>query len=127
MAKKFNVRAPESVKLHEMDEKEIAEMVKKEATRMLDSFPKEYRPIGVNVVTVESIVPATKNGAGVMALWERACCSSRDKIAEFTDPVIREIEPGETVMSEKLLGTHYESQMRVIRLENSAMHGKQSH
>jgi len=127
MAKKFNIRAPKSVKLHEMDEKEIQEMVKKEATRMLDSFPKEYRPIGVNAVTVESLVPGTRQDVGVWAQWERACCGSRDKIAEFTDPVINEIEPGDTVMSEKLLNTHFESQMRVVRLENPEMHGKQSH
>lgn len=122
MAKKFNIRAPKSVKLHEMNEREIQAMVRKEAERMLDNLPKDYRPIGVNAVTVESLVPGSNQDPGVWAQWERACCGSRNKIEDFTDPVIQEIEPGDTAMNPQLLQTHFESQMRIINLENPEMH-----
>lgn len=124
MAKKFNIQAPESIKLHEMDEREIQAMVEKESIRMLENMPEGYRPIGVNAVTVESMVGGNVQAPGVWAQWERACCGQQEKIAEFIDPVIREIEPDHTVKNPQLLASHYESQMRVIQLENPKMHDK---
>jgi 5'(3')-deoxyribonucleotidase len=123
MAKKFNIRAPKSVKLHEMKEAEIAEFVQKEAGKMLDQMPKEYRPVGVNAVSVDSIAPVEEEW-GVWAQWTRACNDRRPDIEEYIEPLVNEFDPDMLVMNERIQKAPFKSELRTIRVDIKAFNRK---
>jgi len=117
MAKVFHVRAPASMTLATMDEKEIYKLVETEAKKVLAQFPSQVRPVGVNMVSVSQ----ARQDIGGWAEWTRACCGSRQLIDEYTDPTPEEIEAaGRTVRPQQ---AHIESSFTVQTPTNPATHG----
>ena len=118
MAKVFHVRAPASVTLDKMDEKEIQKLVETEATKLLAQFPRQVRPVGVNMISVSQ---AQAGGGGGWAEWTRACCGSRQLIDEYTDPTPEEMEAAGRAYRPQQ--AHIESNFTVQTPANVAMHG----
>lgn len=118
MAKVFHVRAPASMSLATMNEKEIYKLVESEATNMLRQFPRQARPVGVNMVSVSQ---AGRAGVGGWAEWTRACCGSRNLIDDYIDPSPEELElAGRTIRPQQ---THIESNFTIQTPSNLKMHG----
>lgn len=124
MSKTLRIRAPKSMKLHAMSEREVEKYIAEEAGRMLDAMPRDIRPVGVNKVAIDSLVKGTAADAGVWAQWTRACCDKRDRIDDFVDPVMQEFDQEASLTRPELANEHVESQMRVQTLAYPAMHGK---
>lgn len=124
MAKILNLRAPESMELRRMQSEEVATYVSKLADEALDRIPDDLRPVGVNAVSLAQRVPGTAAEPGFWAEWTRACCDRRDRIEDFTDPVIEQFERPDSLVLSQLHGEHLETQMRVQMLEHPTMHDK---
>jgi hypothetical protein len=122
MAKTLQIRAPKSMKLHEMSDKEVEKFVTKEAARMLEAMPKDIRPVGVNAVSIDSVVKGTSAEPGFWAEWTRACCDKRKSIDDYVDPVVSQFDPGVLTTNPAVANEHIETQMRVQTLSYPAMH-----
>ena len=126
MTRTINLRAPKSLRLHEMSAEEAAAFVAREADRVLDDLPQDIRPLGISAVAMDAFVKGTAADPGVWAQWTRACCDRRDRIEEFVEPVVQDFDPAAAVQRPRLADEHVESLMRVESLANPAMHGKKS-
>ena len=82
----------------------------------------EFRPVAVNRVVVDELVPGDAADPGVWAEWTRACCSHRDRIEEFVDPIVDFLDPSGSTLLRQVGEQHVESQMRVVELQNPTMH-----
>ena len=89
-----------------------------EATKMLAAFPRQVRPVGVNMISVSQ---ARQTGGGGWAEWTRACCGSRNLIDEYTDPSPEELEAAGRAYRPQQ--AHIESTFTVQTPANVAMHG----
>lgn len=117
MAKVFHVRAPTTVSLHKMDEKDIHKLVAEEVDKVMAHFPPSARPVGVSMVNVSQL-PA---GADGWAEWTRACCGKGNQIDEYVDPTPEEIEnAGRDYRPQR---AHIESSFTVQTIANPVMHG----
>lgn len=122
MAKFYQLRAPASMSLHKMSDREIEKMVIQQADKLLNTLPDNMRPVGVQGVVLDSIRPGTAADAGVWAQWTRACCDKRKRIEDFIEPVAEDFAAiSEEVMRAKALG-HVETQLSVQTLSNPKMH-----
>ena len=117
MAKVFHVRAPRTMVLSTMDDKEIQRLVEAEAVRILAQFPEQARPVGVNIVSVSQL----PQGVGGWAEWTRACCGQRDLIDEYVDPSPEELELAGRPYRPQV--THIETNFTVQTPTNPVMHG----
>jgi hypothetical protein len=128
MSKEYRVTAPASMAMHRMSASDIEDVIKEHSARMLDTMPEGFRPSGVNRVVLDSAARRIGGGGGGggdwggWAEWTRACCGSRALIDDFEDPLIDELEIAGSPVSMRLTGTHVESQMRIVELENPATH-----
>lgn len=113
MSKILRVRAPKSMTLHKMGQHEIEKLVTEEASKAMSRLPEEFRPVGVNAVSIDQ-----RMDVGGWAEWTRACCDKRHLIDEFTDPVRGEINQLET--HARNAAEHIESTFIVE--DNSAPH-----
>lgn len=112
MAKVFRLNAPDSMRLTEMPQEEIERHVAELADKALD-VAGENRVVGVNAVAIGQTASDTE----VWAQWTRACCSARQKIDEYEDPIAEDygIQPG--VLPESVARGHVESHFQVIALQ----------
>lgn len=122
MAKTLRIRAPKSMKLHQLSEKEVEKFITKEASRMLEAMPRDIRPVGVNAVSIDSLVKGTAADPGVWAQWTRACCDKRRDIDDYVDPVVSQFDPGVLTDNPGMADEHIESQLRIQTLSYPAMH-----
>lgn len=122
MAKVFNVRAPASIDLAKMSEKEIYALVETESTKLLSSFPRQARPVGVNMVSVSQMPGSGAGDWGGWAEWTRACCGSRRLIDEYTDPTPEEMGAAGLAYRPQQRA-HIESSFTIQTPANAAMHG----
>ncbi|BBY65528.1 hypothetical protein [Mycolicibacterium helvum] len=112
MAKVVRLNAPASMRVTEMPKEEIERHVAGLADRALD-LAGENRFVGVNAVALGQIAGDTT----VWAQWTRACCGSRQRIDDYTDPVAEDygITPG--VLPESIARGHLESHFQVVELQ----------
>ncbi|MFC4146216.1 hypothetical protein ACFO0M_08105 [Micromonospora mangrovi] len=122
MAKIINLRAPESMRLHDLPEREIEKYVTEQADRILSVLPEEIRPAGVNTVVIDALRPGTAADPGVWAEWSRACCGHRSRIEDFEEPVLQEWTADGSLTHIDARGQHVESQLRHTTLEYPDMH-----
>jgi hypothetical protein len=122
VARTLNLKAPDSIRLMEMGRQEVEKHVAEHAERVLDSLSDVARPIGVNAVSLNQTLPGTGADPGFWAEWTRACCGSRAKIEDFSDPVIEQFERPDSPVVKELAGEHLESQMRIQELEHPTKH-----
>lgn len=127
MSKEYRVSPPESMALERMSAREIEGIVREHASRMLESVPEGFRPVGVNRVVLDRSIGrgGGLGGAGDWggwAEWTRACCGSRAQIEDFEDPLIDELERPGSQVARRMGGTHVESQLRIVDLEDPETH-----
>ncbi len=124
MGKEYRFAAPESMQLHRMSAKEIEQTVRRHATEALERMPDGIRPSGVNRVVLDATSTRRPGSGdwGGWAEWTRACCGSRTLIDDFDDPVISEIELAGSPVAARLSAAHFESQLRLVELEDPATH-----
>ncbi|MFD9123357.1 hypothetical protein [Kitasatospora sp. NPDC059571] len=123
MAKIINLRAPETMRLHDMSQQDIEEYVRTTATQALDALPEELRPVGVNAVAIDSLRPRIGADPGLWAQWTRACCALQARIEDFEPPVLEDFAAPGTAVHRDVARTHVESQLRTAVLEYPEMHG----
>ena len=121
MSNEYRVRAPKSMQLRRMSPEQVAEYISERADKALDALG-EFRPVAVNRVVVDELVPGDAADPGVWAEWTRACCSHRDRIEEFVDPIVDFLDPSGSTLLRQIGEQHVESQMRVVELQNPTMH-----
>lgn len=122
MTKTIQVRAPKSMKLHAMSEADIAGYVAQEAGRMLESMPKEVRPVGVNAVAIDAFAQRSAADVGGWVQWTRACCDKRKQIEDFIEPVVQDFDPSAALTRPAVAGVHVESLLRREVLSDPKMH-----
>lgn len=124
MARTIHLKAPESMELRRLDRKEVERYVTEMADEALAKLPEGLRPVGVNSVALNQMIPGTNADPGVWVEWTRACCGHRHMIEDFEDPYVEQFEqPGSHVLRQ-IGGEHLESQLRIQELEHPRLHQK---
>lgn len=121
MAKYYQLRAPASMSLEKMSEKEIDKMVAQRADQVLESLPDDFSLVGVQGVVMDSVTPGTAQAPGVWGQWTRACCDKRKRIDDFIEPVTEEMMTAAKSMRPASY-EHIESQLSIQTLANPKMH-----
>lgn len=124
MARVLDLHAPESMRLKDMKPEEVERYVSKLADEALERMPADMRPIGVNALALNQLIPGTNTEPGFWVEWTRACCDRRNRIDDFTDPVIGQFEREGSPVASQLAREHLETQMRVQMLEHPTLHRK---
>ena len=119
MSKTVKFHNASGAPLHKMSEKEIRQLVIKQADKMLDSIPKEIRISGVNSVQLESSLKEAADIGG-WAQWTRACCDKRNRIEDFTDPVIPELGILNPGLEKILHQNHFDSNLTIKQVTEEA-------
>ena len=125
MAKYYQLRAPASISLQKMSEKEIDEMVKERADKALASLPDEFSLVGTQGIIMDSITPGTSAEAGVWAQWTRACCDKRKRIEDFVEPITEDMMNVAKSLRPQSF-EHIESQLSIQTLSNPKMHARKT-
>ena len=112
MSKTIKFQNASGVALHKMSENEIRELVIKQADRMLESIPHEIRIAGVNSVQLESSLKDAADIGG-WAQWTRACCDKRNRIEDFTDPILPELAITDPGLEKLLHQNHFDSNLSI--------------
>ncbi len=121
MAKYYQFRAPASIALDKMSDREIEKLVAEQSDRMLKALPEEFRPVGVQGIVLDSIREPTAIEGGVWAQWTRACCDKRKRIDEFREPITEELMEAAKALRPASY-EHIESQLSIQALSNPKMH-----
>lgn len=112
MSKTIKLQNASGIALHKMSENEIRQLVMKQADKMLDSIPKEIRVAGVNSVQLESSLKEVAEVGG-WAQWTRACCDKRNRIEDFTDPILPELGISNPALERVLHQNHFDSNLSI--------------
>ena len=119
MSKTLNFKTPDHVNLHKMTEKEITEMVTKEADNMLKNLPKDLDISEVNSVRLQSNLKQVAD-IGAWAEWTRACCNRRSIIEDFTDPAINELRVDDPAIEKAIFQNHFDSNFSIRQVTEPA-------
>jgi hypothetical protein len=119
MSKTINFKAPDHMHLHKMTEKEITEMVTKEADAMLSNLPKDLVVSQVNSIKLQSNLRQVA-ASGVAVEWIRACCNRRNVIEDFTDPAIDELRVSDPAIEKVIFQNHFDSNLTVRHVTEAA-------
>jgi hypothetical protein len=119
MSKTIKLQNASGRALHTMSENEIRELVIKQADKMLSSIPDGIRISDVNSVQLESSLKEAAD-VGAWAQWTRACCDKRDRIEEFTDPVINELGISNPNLERVLHQNHFDSNLSIRQVTEEA-------
>lgn len=112
MAHVFQFKAPDSLELGRDPERDLEAYAKDMAERSLEVLGDNV-PIGINAVSV------AKPDVEVWVQWTRACCDSRQRIEDFEEPVVADLDVAVTKLPVRMHNTHIESQLRTVRLEGA--------
>ena len=111
MARVFEFRAPESMRLGELPAERAAEAAKRLADRALAALG-EVDPIDVSAVSLSG-----GSGLDIWVDWTRSCSDRSDRIVGFQDPVRVDLDRGTAPTPASLKGTDG-SVLRRIRLRD---------
>lgn len=112
MARVFEFRAPESMRLGELPEQRVAEAAKRMADKALAALG-EVDPIDVSAVSLSDTT-----GLNIWVDWTRSCSDRSDRIVGFQDPARVDLDRGTAPTPRTLQGTQG-SVLRKVRLRDA--------